>query len=65
MPVLETFEHGVYEYKFKEVTRAYRAVINGLIGAVEKLAYERKEGFLELLPRVSEVIRQERGGARP
>lgn len=61
----ETFEHGVYEYKFKEVTHTYRAVINGLIDAVEKLTYERKESFLEFLSRVSEVIRQEKGSARP
>ena len=60
-----TFEHEVYECKFKEVTYAYRTVINGLIDAVEKLAYDRKERFFEFLPRVSEVIREEQARAKP
>lgn len=55
-----TFEHEIYEYKFKEVTYAYRMLANSLIEAVEKLAYERKEKFLEFLPRISHVIRQEK-----
>lgn len=51
-----TFEHEVYEFKFKEVTYAYRTLVNGLIEAVEKLVYERKEKFLEFLPQISKVI---------
>lgn len=53
-----TFEHEVYEYKFKEVTYAYRALVNSLIEAVEKLVYERKERFLEFLPQISKVIQE-------
>lgn len=60
-----TFEHEVYECKFKEVTYAYRTVINGMIDAVEKIAYERKEKFLEFLPRISEVIREEQARTKP
>jgi hypothetical protein len=55
-----TFEHEVYEYKFKEVTYAYRTLINSLIEAFEKLAYERKEKFLEFLPRISQVVGEEK-----
>ncbi len=54
-----TFEHEVYEYKFKEVTQPYRTLVNNLIEAVEKLVYERKEKFIEALPKVSEIIFQE------
>lgn len=55
-----TFEHEVYEYKFKEVTYAYRTLINSLIEAFEKQTYERKEKFLEFLPRISQVVREEK-----
>jgi len=55
-----TFEHEVYEYKFKEVTYAYRTLVNCLIEGFEKLAYERKERFLEFLPRIQEAISQEK-----
>jgi hypothetical protein len=51
-----TFEHELYEFRFKEVTYAYRVLINSLIEAVEKLTYERKEKFLEFSPRVTEAI---------
>jgi hypothetical protein len=55
-----TFEHEVYEDKFKEVTFPYRSIVNNLIEAVEKIAYERKEKFIEALPKVSEVISKEK-----
>lgn len=55
-----TFEHEVYEYKFKEVTYAYRMLINSLIECFEKLVYERKEKFLGFLPRISHVVREEK-----
>jgi hypothetical protein len=55
-----TFEHEVYEWKFKEVTFAYRTLVNSLIGAVEKLAYERKEKFLEFLPKIADIIKEEK-----
>lgn len=54
-----TFEHEIYEYKFKEVTYVYRTLVNGLIETVEKLAYERKERFLEFLPRIAQILREE------
>ena len=37
-----TFEHEVYEYKFRELNSAYRTIINSLIEKLEKLVYERK-----------------------
>jgi hypothetical protein len=52
--------HEVYEFKFKEVTFAYRTLVNSLIEAVEKLAYERKEEFLEFLPRLPQVMGEEK-----
>ena len=55
-----TFEHEVYEYKFREVTTAYRTLINSLIDGVEKLVYDRKEHFLEFIPKVSEIIKTEK-----
>lgn len=55
-----TFEHEVYEFKFKEVTYPYRTLINSLIEAVEKLTYERKEKFLEFLPKIADVIKEKR-----
>ena len=55
-----TFEHEVLEFKFKEVTFPYRSMVNNLIEAVEKMAYERKEKFIEALPKVSEIISQEK-----
>jgi hypothetical protein len=55
-----TFEHEVYEFKFKEVTYAYRTLVNSLIETVEKLAYERKEKFLESLPQISGVVEEEK-----
>ncbi|MCJ7762750.1 hypothetical protein MUP38_04760 [Candidatus Bathyarchaeota archaeon] len=51
-----TFEHEVYEFKFKEVTYPYRTLVNSLIEAVEKLTYGRKEKFLEFLPQISKVV---------
>ena len=55
-----TFEHEVYEYKFKEVTHPYYALVNSLIDSVQKLVYERKERFLESLPRINEAIVDEK-----
>ena len=55
-----TFEHEVYEFKLKEVTFPYRTLINNLIETIEKLSYERKEKFLEFLPKISETISKEK-----
>jgi hypothetical protein len=59
-----TFEHEVYEFKFKEVTGVYRNLANCLIEGFEKLAYERKEKFLEFLPRIAEAVFEERAQAK-
>jgi hypothetical protein len=56
-----TFEHEVYEYKFKEVTGVYRILVNRLIEGYEKLIYERKERFLEFLPKIAKIIVVEKG----
>lgn len=55
-----TFEHEVYEFKFKEVTYAYRVLVNSLIEGLEKLVYERKENFLEFLPKIAELVSAEK-----
>lgn len=55
-----TFQHEVYEYKFKEVTQPYYALLNSLIDGVQKLVYQRKENFLESLPSVDKVIAEEK-----
>jgi hypothetical protein len=55
-----TLEHEIYEFKFKEVTYAYRTLVNSLIEGFEKLAYERKEKFLESLSGILEIIAEQR-----
>jgi len=55
-----TFQHEVYEFKFKQVTHPYYALVNSLIDVFQKLVYERKEDFLAALPRIDEVIAEER-----
>jgi len=55
-----TFEHEIYEYKFKEVTAPYLALINSYVESFEKLAYDRKEKFLEFLPKISRIISEEK-----
>ncbi len=54
---VETFEHEVYEYKFKEVTRMQRAMINSLIEVIEKELYARKEAFFDFLPLFRESMK--------
>lgn len=55
-----TFQHELYEFKFKEVSYAYRTLVNSLIEGFEKLAYERKEKFIEFLPKIADVIKDEK-----
>jgi hypothetical protein len=55
-----TFQHEVYEFKFKQVTCPYYALVNSLIDGVQKLVYERKENFLAALPKISEAFAEER-----
>ena len=52
------FEYEVYEYKFREVTSVYWTLVNCLIEGFENLSYERKEVFLESLPKIEEVLKE-------
>jgi hypothetical protein len=54
---VETFEHEVYEYKFKEVTKIYRTMVNSLIEIIEKEIYARKEAFFDFLPLLQESMK--------
>lgn len=54
---LATFEHEVYEYKFKEVTRLYRSMVNSLLDVIEKETYARKEAFFDFLPVLEETMK--------
>ena len=56
-----TFEHEVHEYKLKKITYCYHTLINSLIETVEKLAYERKERYIESVPKIQDAISEERG----
>jgi len=57
-----TFTHEVTEYKLQAVTRPYRILINNLIEAVEKSIYAEKEQFIDFLPKMLEVIKENRVG---
>ena len=52
----QTFTHEAFEFKFRQVTKPYRMLVNELIEVIEKLTYQRKEEFLEFLPRIQEVV---------
>ena len=54
----QTLTHEIFEFKFKRVCETYRSIINSLIEALEKVAYQRKEEFLELIPRVFEEVKK-------
>jgi len=54
---IDTFEHEVYEYKFKEVTKLYRVMVNSLIDIIEKEIYSRKETFFDFLPLFQEAMK--------
>jgi hypothetical protein len=58
----KTLTHEVCEFKFKQVTRPYRLLVNQLIEVVEKLTYQHKEDFLEFLPRLFEAVQDTRKG---
>jgi len=53
-----TLTHEIFEFKLKQVTFVYRTIINSLIEALEKVAYTRKEQFLEFLPKLSKTIEE-------
>ena len=54
----QTLTHEIFEFKFKRVCESYRSIINSLIEALEKVAYQRKEEFLEFIPRVFEEVKK-------
>lgn len=58
--VWQTFTHEVTEYKLQNVTRLYRLLINNLIDAFEKSIYAEKEQFIDFLPKMIEVIKENR-----
>ena len=55
---LQTLSHEILEFKFKRVCESYRSIINSLIEALEKVSYQRKEEFLELIPQVFEEVKK-------
>ncbi len=57
-----TLTHEVTEYKLQAVTRPYRILINNLIETVEKSIYAEKEQFIDFLPKMIEVIKENRSG---
>ncbi len=54
----QTFMHEVTEYKLQNVTRPYRLMINSLIETFEKSVYAEKEQFIDFLPKMIEVIKE-------
>jgi hypothetical protein len=54
----ETFTHELLEYRFKGVCETYRTIINSLIEVLEKVAYKRKEEFLEFIPQILEEVKK-------
>ena len=56
-----TFQHEVYEYKLREVTCVYRELVNCLIECFERLAYEKKEEYINFLPNIAQIISKEKG----
>ena len=53
---IETFQHELYEYKFKEVTRLHMAMVNALLEVLQKEIYNRKESFFDSLPSLQRAI---------
>ena len=58
----QTFTHEAFEFKFRQVTKPYRLLVNELIGVIEKLTYQRKEEFLDFLPVLFDTVKTEKGG---
>ena len=54
----QTLTHEIFEFRFKRVCESYRSIINSLIEALEKVAYQRKEEFLEFIPQVFEEVKK-------
>ena len=58
-----TFTHEATEYKLQAVTRPYRILINNLIEVVEKSVYAEKEQFIDFLPKMIELIKENQAEA--
>jgi hypothetical protein len=54
-----TLTHEIVEFKLKEVTRVYRVLVNNLTDGYEKLAYQRKENFIEFIARLMELKKED------
>jgi hypothetical protein len=55
-----TFTHEILEFRLKDVTKTYRALVNGLIELFERLVYEKKESFLESIPGILKTVEEQR-----
>lgn len=55
-----TFTHELVEWKLKSTLDVYREIINSLIEALEKVAYQRKEEFLSSLPELFGAVEEAR-----
>jgi hypothetical protein len=48
---------ALFEFRFKEIVRGYRLIINSLIECVEKMVYAKKEESLEFNVRLAETMK--------
>lgn len=56
--VWSTFQHELLEFKFKDVVRGYRLIVNSLIEMIEKMTYAKKEEFLEFVPILVQTVKE-------
>jgi hypothetical protein len=56
----QTFTHELLEFQLRDVLKHYRNIINGLIEILEKSCYVRKEELLESIPKIVNMIQEER-----
>jgi hypothetical protein len=54
----DTFTHELIEYKLKKVTIVYRETVNALIEVLQKVAYNEKENFIELIPNLLSAVQE-------
>lgn len=57
-----TFLHEIIEFKLKDLTSVYRALINKLIEAIEAITYKQKEEFINFIPSILEAFEKNKGG---
>jgi len=55
----KTLAHEALEYKLQQLTRTYRTIINALIEALEKTAYNQKEEYLNFCLELMEKLKQQ------